>query len=291
MNFIGSKIKHSLAVYGILGTGLLCVKKAIQYLIWLNPSYRQHLKIVQERDMQFDRKWGVETSGTLVPTKSETVGWGWLFGIRYQGCNADLLNDILGNISIKHDDFTFIDFGSGKGRAILVASRFPFKKIIGVEYSKKLIQIARHNVTSFPNGEKRCREIKIFHANAATFPIPQGPLFIFLYNPFGRQVMRTLVKNVSVSFQQNPRRIILVYFHPLFADEWKKVGFFIEIRRSKEIAIYDTQSSGAFGHAGHKSVPTIFSSLHIILKGLLLGKELLLKRLLFRHNMNNAFYA
>jgi hypothetical protein len=137
----------------------------------------------------------------------------------------------------------------------------------------------------------QCREIKIFHANAATFPIPQGPLFIFLYNPFGRQVMRTLVKNVSVSFQQNPRRIILVYFHPLFADEWKKVGFFIEIRRSKEIAIYDTQSSGAFGHAGHKSVPTIFSSLHIILKGLLLGKELLLKRLLFRHNMNNAFYA
>src|SRR5690242_3123851 len=42
--------------------------------------------------------------------------------------------------------FSFIDVGAGKGRALLLASELPFRKIIGVELSKELARIAAHNI-------------------------------------------------------------------------------------------------------------------------------------------------
>ena len=247
MSTTGSKIKRSLAVYGILGASILCAKTVIRYLTWFMPLHRRNLRAFQNSELEFDRKWGVDTSGTVTPANSEVVGLNWVFGIKYQGCNPVALHDILSTLPIQCGDFSFIDFGSGKGRAILVASRFPFKEIIGVEYSESLNKIARHNVLTFPNSEKRCAEINVICADATIFPIPQGSVIVFLYNPFGRQVMATLVQNVLASFEENPRRIIVLYFNPLFADEWARISAFAEIRRSKGLAIYDTHRHDASG--------------------------------------------
>jgi tRNA1(Val) A37 N6-methylase TrmN6 len=35
-------------------------------------------------------------------------------------------------------DYTFIDFGSGKGRALLMAADLQFKSLIGIELRKEL---------------------------------------------------------------------------------------------------------------------------------------------------------
>ena len=247
MSIIRSKIKRSLAVYGILGFSILCAKTVIRYLTWFMSLHRRNLRVFQNSELEFDRKWGVDTSGIVTPISSEVVGSNWVFGIKYQGCNPVALHDILSNLPIQYGDFSFVDFGSGKGRAILVASRFPFKEIIGVEYSESLNKIARRNLATFQNSEKRCMEINVFCADATMFPIPQGPVIIFLFNPFGRQVMATLVKNVLASFEENPWRIIVLYFNPLFADEWARISAFAEIRRSKGLAIYDTHRHDASG--------------------------------------------
>ena len=77
----------------------------------------------------------------------------------------------------------------GTGRAILAASRFAFRKIVGVEYSEQLNQVARENVSRFPAGEMQCREIAIVCHDAASFPLPERPPILFLYSPFGKQVM------------------------------------------------------------------------------------------------------
>ena len=45
---------------------------------------------------------------------------------------------VLASLQIAFHDYTFIDFGSGKGRALLLASEFPFKRIIGLEFSPEL---------------------------------------------------------------------------------------------------------------------------------------------------------
>jgi hypothetical protein len=44
------------------------------------------------------------------------------------------------------EDFTVIDFGSGKGRALIVASECPFRRIIGVEFALELHRDAQQNI-------------------------------------------------------------------------------------------------------------------------------------------------
>src|SRR5579883_1856526 len=43
------------------------------------------------------------------------------------------------------EGFTFIDLGCGKGRALIVATEFPFRAICGIEYSDELAAVARRN--------------------------------------------------------------------------------------------------------------------------------------------------
>jgi predicted RNA methylase len=236
---IVDKIQRSLATNGIMDTIRLCGATTIQYL----PSKRCNRTLVRAHDLEFDQEWGVDTSGFLVPDKSEVVGSNWIYGTRYQGCDATALHELLSDLSIQYELFTFIDFGSGKGRAILTASRFPFRNVIGVEYSEHLNEIAKRNLSRFQKAAKKAKLIDVMCADAAKFQIPEDPLVIFLYHPFGRSVMEDVVNNVVTSFQRNPRRIIVLYSNARFVDVWKNTGFLHEIRISKNITTYDTQRS------------------------------------------------
>jgi SAM-dependent methyltransferase len=219
------------------------VTKAIHYLMFFASEQARSTAAARNSELEFDIKWGVNTSGIDVPTKAEVVGSNWLHGADYQAVSASGVFDTLSDLAIEHDKFTFIDFGSGKGRAILMASRFPFKRVIGVEYSKQLNDIAKRNLAVFPISELKCKSVDIICADAATFPIPQGPLVIFLYNPFGRPVMQNLVDNVMTSFLENPRRVIVLYFNAVYADVWKSARIVHESRQSKLCVVYDTQVS------------------------------------------------
>jgi predicted RNA methylase len=143
-------------------------------------------------------------------------------------------------LGIRYDKFTFIDLGSGKGRAIMVASSFPFKKIIGVEYSRHLDKIARINLSHYPDVEKQCKDIDLICSDAELFPIPAGPLIVYIYNSFGKQVMNKVVKNILNSYYQDKRQIIVIYFNAEFADVLRNSGSLKEKRISKKNAIYAT---------------------------------------------------
>jgi SAM-dependent methyltransferase len=238
------RIQRVIAIHGVLVTIRLCISKTLQ---WLTPVQRREPDVRQDGDLEFDQQWGTDTGGNFIPDKAEVIGPNWKYGARYQGCNATALAKVLAGLPIEHQRFQFVDLGCGKGRAILVAARFPFRKIVGVEYSDQLCQVARHNVSCFPTSERRCKEIEIICADAASFQFSEDLLLIFLFNPFGRKVMNRVVQNVSASYRRNPRRIIVVYFNAQFADSWKEAGFTEEIRRSPPfpIAIYDTKSRNA----------------------------------------------
>jgi hypothetical protein len=46
-------------------------------------------------------------------------------------------------------DFTFIDLGSGKGRVLLMAAAYGFKRIIGVEFMPELHRVAEENIRKY----------------------------------------------------------------------------------------------------------------------------------------------
>lgn len=239
-HLISSKITKSLANRGCLATLKLCGTKAINLFKGLMPSYRAARYRARELDREFDRKYGVETSGIVYPTESMVIGINWIYGVRYEAVNQSLFVQVIKELSIPYEKFVFVDFGSGKGRALLLAAGFPFKRIVGIEYCDDLNRIARQNLLRYPNASKLCKDIDLVSMDAAEYRLPNEPLVLFFYNPFERLVMEKVVKNVVDSFQLNRRRVVIVYLTPEYADLWDEVWF---LKRSHpKRAVWDTGS-------------------------------------------------
>jgi len=230
-----NRIRRSLAIRGVMGTAAMC---AVNLVSTFDSEARRIETERQESDATFDDQWNVDTGGIYRPTESEVCGENWAHGVRYQAVNARELRKVLGGLGINHGEFTFLDFGSGKGRALLVASEFCFKRIVGIEYCPDLNRIATENLKRHPDAARRCNEIELITSDASKVALPDGPLVIFLFNPFSRAVMSQVAHNVTDSFRENPRRMTVVYFTPYDADLWEATGFLK--RLSATPAIFDT---------------------------------------------------
>jgi tRNA1(Val) A37 N6-methylase TrmN6 len=80
--------------------------------------------------------------------------------------------------------YTFIDIGAGKSRTLLLASRYNFVKIVGVEFAQELVACASRNIASFCCDRESCRDLAVVEADATQFDFPYTPLVLFFYNPF-----------------------------------------------------------------------------------------------------------
>jgi SAM-dependent methyltransferase len=112
------------------------------------------------------------------------------------------------------DHYTFIDFGCGKGRAVLLASELGFRKVVGVELNPDLARIAESNAAIWIAAGKAKSPIQIICGDALELPWPQGPCFVYLYNPFGEQVMRRLADKMKAQFTNNPTNLEILYQKP-----------------------------------------------------------------------------
>src|SRR5690606_37629429 len=109
-------------------------------LFYLFEYARSH---VEERREAFDARFGTDTSApTFERNQKTSVHF-------YVPTTASIIYEIIGSLDLHPNEFTFVDMGSGKGRALLVASEFAFKKIVGIEISDELHRIAERNVELF----------------------------------------------------------------------------------------------------------------------------------------------
>jgi Histone methylation protein DOT1 len=109
-------------------------------------------------------------------------------------------------------DDVMIDFGSGTGRAVLVASLFPFRGVVGVELVEQWHRCAEANLAHFRL--RRRAPVELHCANALEYAVPDEITVVFLYNPFHGETFRGVVENVFASFDRAPRRLRIVYLNP-----------------------------------------------------------------------------
>lgn len=165
----------------------------------------------------FDRMHGTDTNTFAELRELDIASANKRYGERYQPSPVYSLRQVLKHLGIKHSDFSFVDFGSGKGRTLLVASDFPFKQILGVEFSEALHRTAEQNTARY-----RARfpgRIKPVYADATQFALPPGDLVLYLFNPFTKPVLDKVLANVMASIAEQPRRVILVYLY-LPDEDW-----------------------------------------------------------------------
>jgi SAM-dependent methyltransferase len=209
------ELRSSVAKRGIVGTVMVIINK-----------FHGHPE--KHSDDDFDKKYNVETATIIKTGELETKSKNWKYAVRYEPTDSGYsFSKILASFQINYSDYIFIDLGSGKGRAILLASMLPFKQIIGIEFSDRLIEIAKKNISRFPGELKLCRKIEILSMDASDylFPDPGEKFVLFMNNPFHQTIMEKVIENLSKSFTLNPRRIIIIYINPRFSSVLENLSF------------------------------------------------------------------
>jgi SAM-dependent methyltransferase len=135
----------------------------------------------------------------------------------------------------------FIDFGSGKGRAVLWAARYPFKRVIGVEWSDQLNQIARSNLERNRH-RLACKDVEFVTANAAEYAVPDDLTVAFFNNPFKGETFRQVVDHLCASLATHPRPFRIIYGNPVMRGYLIQQGF-REARIGRALCMYSRPRS------------------------------------------------
>jgi len=106
---------------------------------------------------------------------------------------------------------TFVDVGAGMGRAVLIASEYPFKGILGIELSPALYEIARANVARAHDLRTQCRDVRLARGDARKRRFPGGDLAVFLFNPFDGDALRATLQRIVAS--RNAGDAVYVLYH------------------------------------------------------------------------------
>jgi SAM-dependent methyltransferase len=167
----------------------------------------------------FDAKYGLDTQAPVAFRYLEASAPGAQFAHPYEGAAIPLIHKILRRLRIDFRQFTFIDLGSGKGRVLLIASQYPFKAVIGVEFSEMLHNIAQSNITKFSDlCTTKTSPISInIDAGAFDFSITKDKV-IFCNNPFEEDLMLKVLDNLELSLAQTSSKGILVYLTPIAVE-------------------------------------------------------------------------
>ncbi len=164
-------------------------------------NYLQHLRFsLLER--YYDFRFGIETHGQLFHQNTENK--------EYTPLAYRHIFRVLSRLQLRSDD-VFLDYGCGKGRALIAAATFGFSEIIGVELSQELCQAARKNI-DIARG-LRCTNISVICANAADFDVPDRVTIIYFFNPFIGSVLREVLAKIRTSLLRRRRRIQVIFFN------------------------------------------------------------------------------
>ena len=192
---------------------------------------QETLRRLEEED-GFDREFGTETTELELPMASGVPRAILARSEIYWPTLPRTFRKIIAAIDVRHEDFIFVDIGSGKGRALLLASDFPFKQIIGVELLPRLHDIARKNVEIYQSPTQRCKAIQVNCVDATTFELPVENTIFYLFDPFERPVLSAVLSNIRASLERHPRRIFVIYLNPQREDE--DLFGFLKLRESMD---------------------------------------------------------
>jgi SAM-dependent methyltransferase len=201
-------------------------------LLELLPSRRK----ARFGDLDYDWEHSVDTTRSNVG-----IGTQFLTGVMarpYFATEPWLFQQIMQVIPVDFSQFTFVDLGSGKGRVLLMASKYPFKRIVGVEFMPEWHRVAQQNIATYSNDRQRCRRIEAVCMDARDFQFPPEPLVVYLFNPFAESTFTQVLDNLRHSAEQTPRPVYIAYRFTEFEGLLAHATWLEKIAGAEQWAVY-----------------------------------------------------
>ena len=174
-------------------------------------------------DYLFDLKHGTRTAGTYSKSgieKSNPNLKGTV--VQYQGTPSRLFQCAMKDLDSSVLKGDFIDFGCGRGKVLLMAFDYSFKKLYGVELSEKLAKQTEQNLENYGAKKKKKASANICLGDARFFLIPPTASVFFFYNPFTWSIFEQVVENILESLRRHPREARLIYINDQHRKELEK---------------------------------------------------------------------
>ncbi len=197
-----------------------------------------HYRLVNQ---YWERRLGVRTSGMV---ELSSLGIHNEDSIEYTPMGYHALFSVLRRIPLAVSDVSFLDYGSGKGRAIVVAATFPFRRVVGVDMSENLNRVARANIERMRH--KKAGAVEVLQCNAREYEVGEEINLIYCFNAFLGDTLEQVVKNILVSHKRWPRTIYIVYFNKVHFERIIDRPEYVGIRRIHQAHYYPNYSCGIY---------------------------------------------
>ncbi len=195
--------REGLAQLGLRRTAQQLLTETWYFLRESTPSRRRQ----RFGDIGFDLDHRVNTTSARLPLRTRLRG---LVTSPYQPTDPALFREIMQALDLDWPAFTFLDLGSGKGRALLMAAAYPFRSIVGVEILPELHQFALENI----HKADRAARIEALCGDARELPFPNEPLVVYLFNPLSEPGLARVIAKLDASLREAPRPVYVVYHNP-----------------------------------------------------------------------------
>jgi SAM-dependent methyltransferase len=139
------------------------------------------------------------------------------------------LPSILGRRDVGPDD-VFLDVGSGMGRVVLQAARYPMKRVIGLELSEELNRLARQAVAA--SSKLRC-PVELVTGDAIEYQLPPDVTIVYFYNSFGGELFSRFLAGLIEAVDRDPRPLRFVYANPVERERLEATGRFRLIKTTR----------------------------------------------------------
>jgi hypothetical protein len=191
-------------------------------------------------DVEYDWDFRVDTTGATVGWRDRLLGH---FHSLYQPTEPALFHEMLAGLmkacpKINFRDFTFIDIGSGKGRVLLMAADYPFRRILGIELLSELHRVAKENIGKYKSDSQQCFAIDSILGDAGAFAFPPEPTVLYLFNPLPESGLAKMIGNLERSSREHPRAVFVLYHNPLLEQVLMRAAVFKKIAGTNQFSIF-----------------------------------------------------
>jgi len=174
-------------------------------------------------------------SGTFIPIelKHLTIARGDIStGSRYEAVSYYMLENLFCAFRKISDRTSVVDLGCGKGRMLMVAPHFQFRKLKGIDFARELCEQASMNMKKKKN-EFPDIEWSILNENVEDYEIANDDSVFFMFNPFDDEVLSRFLKKLDASCNQFPRTIYFLYASPQYKKLLLDKGYAIVYQKKR----------------------------------------------------------
>jgi SAM-dependent methyltransferase len=190
-------------------------------------------------DAEYDWDHRVNTTSAALSWRDRLLG---AFHSPYQPTESALFHEMIEawceQSHADFHDFVFLDLGSGKGRTLMMASDYPFRRIVGVELLPALHQAAQDNLGKYKSESQKCFALESICADATEFPFPAEPTVLYLFNPFPEAGLLRMVANLERSLRRHPRAVYVLYHNPLLEHVLNKSSLLLKVGGTHQYSMY-----------------------------------------------------